>query len=171
MRNGRGIPLDHPDVSHGHAQLVRRNLGKRRLMALAVRVGADQDGNLAVRVYAHGSRLIAAPGDADRLKTAIAVGRTLDITAQANAEVAPVLSGLLLLGPESLVVEHAQGLLQRLPVAAAFNLNPGNNLIGVFLLADHIAQAQLGRVESQFLGPQVEQAFHDQMLTGNPTPR
>ena len=162
MRNGGGISLDHSDVSHGHAQLVRRNLGKRRLMALAVRVGTDQDGDLAVRVYAYGSRFIATPGDADRLETAIAVGRTLDITAQANTEIASVLSRLLLLGPESRVVEHAQGLLQRLPVTAAFNLNPGDNLIGMFLLADHIAQAQLGRVEPQFLCPQVEQAFHDQ---------
>ncbi len=69
---------------------------------------------------------------------------------------------LFLLAAEVLVADHLHRLVEAFDVAAGLVVHPGDRQVREFLLADHVAAADLDRVHAELVRGQVEEAFHDE---------
>src|ERR1700730_11972919 len=108
----------------------------------------DQYGHLAICVHAHGRRLVAGDSQSRRLKRSRIWRRAFDVASDAYANIAPPFALSLLQHSKLLIPKHLQRHLQRLAMAAALDLRSKNVGIRMFLLANHVAQADLRRVKS-----------------------
>ena len=155
--------MDDIDLRQRHAQPVGDQLRQRRLMPLAMAVGAGQDGDAAGRVDADGAHLIQPGAGAERAhhgRGRDAAG--LDIGRDADAA---QLAARLGLGPARLeagVVGADQRLVQRGLVVAAVILQGDRRLVGEGIGRDEVAAADLDLVDPSLPRRDIDQALHQE---------
>ena len=145
------------DVFGAHAELVGHQLGDGGLQTLAVRAGAHEHVDVAVDLHPQHGRFGAERPHAHR--------RGLDVQSDAQTQVAALLSGLGLLGPEVVVADHLGGLLQGLVWGdRGFIRQPGGRLVGQVFGLEHVAAAQLEGVYADLAGHPVDHLFSGHAL-------
>ena len=127
--------------------MIGDDLRHRRLMPLAVRVRAGEDRHATGGLYLHLARLPESrlgAQRADHLRGCDAAG--LDIRREADADELALGPPRRLVGPELLVVEHREHLVERRPVVAAVVRERDLGLVAVVELRDEVPPPQLDRV-------------------------
>jgi hypothetical protein len=167
--DGPGIAVDDLDVIHGHAQFARHELREGRFMALAVRVRARVHRHLARGMHAHRPRLVE-PGPraqgADHLRGRD--GARFDVCREAHPEQATLLARLGLLGPELLVVEDLQELVEGRAVVATVVGHGHQGLEGPGKLGDEVLSPDLGHIHLECRRPGLDHSLHDVGRLGPP---
>ena len=156
-----GIAEHDVDILEGHAELLGDDLRKGRLMALAVIVRADQHRDLAGRMHAHRGALIEAaartepPGEARRRKAA-----GLDIGGDSRARgICPCCAEAALRMPKPFDVGRDQRAVEAAHRIAGIVLHQHRRLIGIGLLRDHVAAADLDAVDAHLAGRDIDDAL------------
>src|SRR5262249_10913858 len=137
---GRGVALDEHDVIDVHAQVLGDDLDHRRLETLTVVATSHQDVHGAVGLDAHGRDLGA--------HDAVGQAPSLDVEAEAHAEVAAAPTSLLLRDAEPVVVEYGRGLVERLGRADVVEHDAARRVVGEVLGPEHVAAPELERIDA-----------------------
>ena len=161
-RRGLRVALHDGHVLDRDAERVGHELGVHGVMPLAVRMRADEDADLARLVDAHTRHFVAADLDAEGVEHRGVVRRALDVGPDADPEIPAALASAALSGAKVGVAENVERLLQRFPMAAAFDLGAHDGGVRMFVRGDHVPQPDVGRVQAEFGRGHVQQALHDQ---------
>ena len=163
---GLRVADDDRHVVEAHPELVRRHLGERRLVPLAVRHLRRDHGHVAVRLEPHARRVLLHR-EADRRPPVGKAGRRLDRVREAKAEVAALLTGAALLLPEPLVVDVPQKLVERLDCGRPVHRRSARHLPGHLLGGQQVAAPHFDRVEAELARDDVHHALADEGLGGS----
>jgi hypothetical protein len=147
LRDHVGVAVDHPDALHGDARAVGDEHGPRRVVALAVGVGAGADEGGAV-----GQELDAAVLGAGHARGPVDEGGDADAELDGVAGRPPG----RLLGPQVLVAGDGEGPLEPLGVAAAVVDELRRRGVRELVRADEVVPAQLRRVHPDLGCEQVD---------------
>ena len=137
-----GVALHDDDVVDVDAELLRNDLGHRRLDALPVRAGAERNGDRTARVDSHdrglGTHRVHHPG------------ARFDIEPDADTEQPPLFrERTLLLVPERVVVDDLGGLFERVGRARELECDAGRHRVRQFIRRDHVPPAPFERVDAE----------------------
>ena len=155
---GVGVAVLDDDVVDRQPELVGDDLGEGRLVPLALGLHADADDRRAGGVDADlGAVEHLDAEDVERVRGTGA--DDLGEGGDADPHQLAARALLLLLAQQVLVADLVQRLLQRGRVVAAVVLPAGRRLVGELLRLDEVLEAQLGRVDVQLVGQDVDHAL------------
>ena len=167
-----GVAEHDIDIVERHAEFLADDLREGRLVALAVTVRADEHRDLSGRMHAHGRALIktaarAEPtGDARRGQAA-----GLDVSAEPDAAQLAVARGDRLALGEAGPVGDLQRLVEAAFRIAAVVFHHHRRLVGIGLLGNHVAAADLGLVDPRSLAATSTRRSSTKVASGRPAPR
>ena len=140
--------MDDLDVLDRDAEAVRDELGERRLVALAVAMGAGEHRHRTGRVEADLARLVESGAGAQRSSdVAGSDAAGLDVAGEADAAQLAACLGLRLAGGEALIVDQGQRLIQVLLEQPAVVLERHRRVIGHGRGRNEVAPPQLRLVD------------------------
>ena len=155
---GVGVAVLDDDVVHRQSQLVGDDLGEGRLVALPLGLDADADDGRAGGVDANLGAVEHL--DAEDVEGVGGAGADdLGEGGDADAHQLAALALLLLLAQQILVADLVERLLQGGGVVAAVVLPAGRRLVGELLGLDEVLEAQLGGVDADLVGEDVDHAL------------
>src|SRR5262249_53912095 len=145
-----GVAFDEADVLDWDSQAIGRDLAKRDLVPLSVRMTAGEHGHLAVAVHAHDGALpaavqAAAPGEIGARPGA----RLVDERGKPDPHEDSLFPQLRLLAPQLAVVRDLEEAVEQRRRIAGIVDPPAGGGIRELAARDEIAPAQLHRVDAE----------------------
>ena len=155
-----GVAVDDLDALDRDAEPVGDELGEGRLVPLAVAVRSGEDRDAAGRMDPDLGAFVEPGARAERAgdgRGRDAAG--LDIGGDADAAQLAARRRLAAPGLEALIVGGLQRQLERRQVIAAVVLQRDRRLVRIGVLRDEVAAAQLGRIDADLVGREVDDAL------------
>ena len=174
MPNGilRGVAMHDLDLIERHAELADDELGEGGFVALAVAVGAGEDGDAAGGMDADFRDLVQAGAGAERAdhrRRRDAAG--FDVGGDADAAQLAARLGRRSAGFETVPIGVFQGDLQGRLIVAAVVLQRDRRLVGEGIGGDEIFPPQLDPVDTGVMRDDIDQRSSRKVASGRPAPR
>ena len=160
VRRVVGVAVDHLDVLRRDPELVRDDLGERRLVPLALGLHGQPQLRLARRVDAQ----VAPVGHAEAEDVHVLAGTGADALREerdADPHQLPPIPLLRLLPAQLVVAGDPHRLAQRPRVVAGVVLPTRRRHVRELLGSQQVAQAQLGGVDAELVGQAVDDALDE----------
>ena len=159
IRRGLGIAGDDLHPLQRHADTMRHDLAQDALGPLPLLGHAGHDDNGAVRIHPHRRAILRRDA---RTTDAVHEGRGIrefNEAREAKASVDAARAGFRLVGADARHRHHRQQLVEGGVVRQPFESHARRRGIGVGVVADQVAPAQLDRVHAERFGREVHKPF------------